>query len=194
MCAKQGEMRLYDDEAQRLYLNAAELRRFIAVANRAPPHIRRFALTLAYTGLRLSEARTLRYGSFQLEARVLSVQSLKKRRLGVVREVPISLALKAAFDALNQPEDAFIWPSGKQPIPRSTAYRWIKRLMIEAGITGPRACPRGLRHAYGVAAVMAGVPLHMLQRWMGHARMETTAIYATVLGPEQLVVADRMWR
>lgn len=194
MTKKHGEMRLYTKEAQRLYLNAAELKRFLAAANQAPPHIRRFALTLAYTGVRLTEARSLRYGAFQLEARVLSVQSLKKRRTGVTREVPVPRSLKAAFDALQAPEDTLVWGAGHHLVPRSTAYRWIKRLMTEAGITGPKACPRGLRHAYGVSAIMAGVPLHMLQRWMGHARMETTAIYATVLGPEQLAVADRMWR
>ena len=31
--------------------------------------------------------------------------------------------------------------------------------MRTAGIEGPQACPRGLRHSFGVAAVTAGVPL-----------------------------------
>ena len=31
--------------------------------------------------------------------------------------------------------------------------------MRAAGIEGPQACAKGLRHAYGVAAVAAGVPL-----------------------------------
>ena len=30
--------------------------------------------------------------------------------------------------------------------------------MRDAGIDGPQACPRGLRHSFGVAAVTAGVP------------------------------------
>jgi len=65
--------------------------------------------------------------------------------------------------------------------------------MAEAGIDGPRACPKGLRHAYGTRAVVSGVPLHILQRWMGHASMKTTAIYASVVGPEQLRISGQMW-
>lgn len=193
MPTKHGEMRLYTKDAERLYLNAAELERFIAAANKAPPHIRRFALTLAYTGVRLSEARSLRYRPFQLETRVLSVPSLKKRRTGVVREIPIPLPLKAAFDAIIAPDDELIWGEHNRPIPKSTAYRWIKRLMAEAGINGPKACPRGLRHAFAVANMNGGVPLILLQRWLGHARLETTAIYTQVVGPEQVRWADRVW-
>lgn len=58
---------------------------------------------------------------------------------------------------------------------------------------GNERSPKGLRHACGVHATISGVPLHMLQRWMGHASMETTAIYATVLGPDQIQLAERMW-
>lgn len=65
--------------------------------------------------------------------------------------------------------------------------------MAEADIVGPQACPKGLRHAYGARATLKGVPLHILQLWMGHASMKTAAIYATVLGPDQLEIADRMW-
>ena len=56
--------------------------------------------------------------------------------------------------------------------------------MAAAGIEGPQACPRGLRHGYGVAAVL------------GHASLDTTAIYTTALGAEarELVarVGDRL--
>jgi len=30
----------------------------------------------------------------------------------------------------------------------------------------------------GVAAVGQGIPLNLMQRWMGHAQLTTTAIYA----------------
>jgi site-specific recombinase XerD len=32
-----------------------------------------------------------------------------------------------------------------------------------------------------------------IQRWMGHARLETTAIYASVLGEEERILARRTW-
>ncbi|HEX9665235.1 MAG TPA: site-specific integrase, partial [Thermodesulfobacteriota bacterium] len=36
--------------------------------------------------------------------------------------------------------------------------------------------------------------LNMLQKWMGHAKMETTAIYANAVGAQQHDIAARMWR
>lgn len=62
-----------------------------------------------------------------------------------------------------------------------------------SGIDGPQANPKGLRHAFGIHAVARGVPLHMLQRWLGQADMKTTAIYAQAVGPEERQVAARMW-
>lgn len=188
-----NKMRLYSAQSERLYLNATEVDRFLHAANNAPEMVRLFALTLAYTGMRLSEACCLRRDSIQADARVLSVLSLKKRQKRTVREIPMPAELAGAYQALDLEKSGWIWGDRFSPVPRITAYRWIKHLMAQAKIDGPKACPKGLRHAFGARATMAGVPLHMLQRWMGHASMETTAIYATVLGPDQLRLSDQMW-
>ena len=37
------------------------------------------------------------------------------------------------------------------------------------------------------------VPLNMLKKWMGHASIETTAIYADAVGKEEQEIAARMW-
>jgi len=46
---------------------------------------------------------------------------------------------------------------------------------------------------FGVAAIQAGIPLNLLQRWLGHAQLTTTAIYANAVGPEERNIAARMW-
>jgi site-specific recombinase XerD len=33
-----------------------------------------------------------------------------------------------------------------------------------------------------------------VQRWLGHASLETTAIYGDVMGPEEHAFSARMWR
>ena len=66
--------------------------------------------------------------------------------------------------------------------------------MMLAQIIGPAACPRGLRHSFGVGTLQAGVPLNLLQRWLGHARISTTSIYADVCGAEEQAFAARFWR
>jgi site-specific recombinase XerD len=40
---------------------------------------------------------------------------------------------------------------------------------------------------------VSGVPLNLLQRWLGHAQLTTTAIYANAIGPEERQIAERMW-
>ena len=63
-----------------------------------------------------------------------------------------------------------------------------------AGIPdGPHACPKGLRHGFGVQAVSRGIALNMVQKWLGHAQLTTTAIYANAVGEEEQSIAARMW-
>jgi site-specific recombinase XerD len=65
--------------------------------------------------------------------------------------------------------------------------------MADAGIHGAQACPKGLRHGYGIHAIQSGVPVTLLQKWLGHASLSTTAIYTNALGAEELYIAERMW-
>jgi site-specific recombinase XerD len=76
---------------------------------------------------------------------------------------------------------------------RSTAWRYLKAVTAAAGITGTPAMPKGLRHGFGVNAFQSNVPPHLIQRWLGHASLRTTAIYGDVIGPEERRIAARRW-
>lgn len=185
---------LYDQIGNRKYLTAQERRRFIEVAHRKAPAIEFFCLTLAYTGGRISEVLALRAGSIDLSAGVIVFESLKKRRKGVYRQVPVPQALLRHLVALSKLGGAKandrLWPWS-----RTTAWKLVKEAMREAGIPPFCAMPKALRHAFGVVGVSeAKVPLNMMQKWLGHARIETTAIYANAVGPEERAIARRMWR
>jgi site-specific recombinase XerD len=66
--------------------------------------------------------------------------------------------------------------------------------MDAAGLQdGVHSSPKGLRHGFGVAAVKNGIALNMAQRWLGHAHITTTAIYADAVGEEEHAIAARMW-
>lgn len=151
---------------------------------------------LIETGCRLSEALALEARSIDVRQRVIIFESLKKRRRGIYRAVPISEGL---VDRLDRQFDVTAkWTSGMSEMKlcnwsRSTAYRHVCAMMMEAGIRGGHASPRGLRHAFGVAAVSAGIPLNLVQRWLGHSDMKATAIYANVSGPEERLLASRTW-
>ena len=52
---------------------------------------------------------------------------------------------------------------------------------------------KGLRHGFGVTAVSKGIALNMVQKWLGHSQLTTTAIYANAVVEEEQSIASRMW-
>ena len=191
-------MTLYATDGGRLYLTAGERTAFLKAAERADREDRTLCMTLAYSGCRLSEALALTVDRVDLAAGLLVFESLKKRRTGVYRAVPVPPALLEALDLVHgirelqgkrgKGQGVRLWPWG-----RMTGWRVVHAVMEEAGLSGPHACPKGLRHGFRVAAVSAGVPLNLVQRWLGHAQLSTTAIYANAVGEEEQSIAARMW-
>jgi integrase/recombinase XerD len=188
---------LYAACGTRKYLNQEERGRVLAAMEALPLERALFALTLAWTGGRVSEVLALTPASFQIAPGIVALRTLKRRRL-VVREVPIPPVLMTALDRQYKLGDAQRDPARASlqlwPWHRVTAWRVVKQVMLCAGIAGAPACPKGLRHAFGVGSLQAGVPLNLLQRWLGHARISTTAIYADVSGPEEVGFAEKFWR
>lgn len=185
---------LYDPSGNRKYLTAAERKRFIQAAQCQPVHIETFCLTLAYTGARISEVLSLRVGNIDLSAGIIVFESLKKRRRGVYRQVPVPQALLRRLELVRglgrSDAETRLWTCS-----RTTAWKHVKKVMRDAAIPAFCATPKALRHAFGVVGISeAGVPLNMMQKWLGHARIETTAIYADAVGPEERAIARRMWR
>jgi integrase/recombinase XerD len=187
---------LYAGSGERKYINQAERRRVLAVMERLERERALFALLLAWTGGRISEVLAVCPASFQIEHGIVTLRTLKRRRTHF-REVPIMPGLMTALDrhfdlraSQQSPDTAHrrLWSCS-----RVTAWRFVKGVMVEAGVTGRPACPRGLRHGFGVATLQASVPLNLVQRWMGHARISTTAIYTSVSGEEEISFAARFW-
>jgi integrase len=186
---------LYNAKGQRKYVTPLERQRFIAAAhacNRG--ELRTLCLVLAYTGVRISEALALTVGSIQIESGFIAVRTLKKRGAIVVREIPVPPDLLIELErrhaiSRRQPHER-LWT-----LSRSRAWQLIKALMADCGIKeGPHATPKGLRHGFGVHAIRSGVPVNLVQRWLGHASMTTTAIYLQAIGDEERDIAARMWR
>jgi integrase/recombinase XerD len=192
-------MQLHDAQGKRLYLTADERRTFIAAAAKAERPVRTFCAVLHDTGCRISEALALTPERIDLTGRAIVFESLKKRRRGVYRVVPVPSGLLDTLDMVHGLREAqqrgkglsdrLLWDWS-----RVTAWRRVGAVMDAAGIpAGPHRSPEGLRHGYGVHAISSGVPLNMLSKWMGHATLEVTAIYANALGAEEQGIAARMW-
>ena len=190
----QGVIQLADAKGRK-YLTRQERERFLAAAGRAavPAH-QTFALTLAHSGARLSEVLALRACDVDLDAGAIRIRSLK-RRVETWREIALPETTMRALELVHglravRPARAGepIWPWS-----RATGHRRIVAVMEAAKISGPQACPKGLRHSWGVAAIEAGVPLTTIAAVLGHADIATTSIYTTVVGVEAREFVARMW-
>jgi integrase len=152
---------------------------------------------LAWSGGRISEVLALTPTAIDLETGVATIETLKRRKRGIVRQVPLPDEVLGELDRVfrlrhrqRDPKLAFerLWRWS-----RTTAWRYVKAVMATAGIAGTPAMPKGLRHGFGVNAYQSCVPPHLVQRWLGHASLRTTSIYADVVGPEERAFAARMW-
>ena len=188
---------LFGPYGNRKYLNAAERQRFFVSAEELLPADRLFCLVLAFSGARISEVLALTPTAIDIESGVAGIQTLKRRKRGVVRQVPLPPYLLGELDrvfslaAMQRDPDLStvrLWTCS-----RTTAWRLVKTVMAAAGIAGACAMPKGLRHSFGVHAFQSNVPPHLVQRWLGHASLRTTAIYADVIGSEERAFAARMW-
>ncbi|HEV2694747.1 MAG TPA: site-specific integrase [Verrucomicrobiae bacterium] len=149
-----------------------------------------FLLTLFYTGCRISEALNLTSERVDVTGKLLVFETLKRRRRGCYRAVPIPDVLVQMMPTLLKGTDpsACVWKFS-----RPTAYRLVKTYMAKAGIQGVQATPKGLRHGFAVTCLAQKIPLPTLQKWLGHTRMETTAIYLEVSGDEERQLARLIW-
>lgn len=191
-------MRLFDTKGHRLYLDAEERQDFLKAAREQERERRTFCETLYFTGCRPSEALEITPKRVEIPAGQIILRSLKKRKDDVFRIVPVPAEYLDTMDMVHsirknrrrmKTKTAPLWSW-------STVHAWriVKEVMELAGIQdGPHRSPKGLRHSYGVHATVSGVPLNMLSKWMGHADIKTTAIYANAIGKEEQDIAARMW-
>jgi len=181
------KLELYDEAGRRKYLNAAERERFLIAADECSPAETALLYVLCYSGCRVSEALALTGYHLDRERDTLTLRTLKRRRT-VFRTVPIPPEVTELLLRLHRPLDDRFWT-----MHRSTAWHLVRTTMEAAGVSGPMATCKGLRHAFGMRAADHNVPAPVIQRWMGHASAATTAIYIDAIGAEERAFAVRMW-
>lgn len=116
--------------ASRKYLNAHERRRFLESAKALPLPVRLFCEVLAWSGGRISEALALTLASIDIESRVASIEILKSRKRGVVRQVPLPAdvveRLDREFNLRHAQRDAVLASKRIWRFSRTTAWRRVK--------------------------------------------------------------------
>jgi len=184
---------LFDSTGNRKYLVARERLSFVSAAVAEGGAVGAFCLTLAFTGARISEVLALTPERIDVSNEAIVFETLKQRKRAIFRAIPAPRRLLDFIaDVVGKPlasaTGARLWPWG-----RTTAWKNVKRVMKVAGIADVLCKPKALRHGFAIDAGQHGVPLNIVQRWLGHARLETTAIYAGALGDEERTLARRTW-
>ena len=188
---------LFTSEGQRKYLTTDELDRFIAEAARQErSEVRSFCLVLAHSGCRISEALALTPQSIDLEEKAITFRTLKQRGHVRFRSVPIPASTIDLLELVHglrkakrsKRREQRLWKWG-----RTQAFNHVKTVMAAAEIEGVHASPKGLRHGMAVRAIQATRNPRLVQKWLGHRSLETTAIYMDVVGDEEREAMQAMW-
>jgi integrase/recombinase XerD len=179
---------LFDRSGVRKYLTARERLAFVYAASQNGPAIATFCLTIAFTGARISEVLALTIERINIADESIIFETLKRRRKCLFRAVPVPKSLIPLLTTYGGGKSGRLWPWG-----RTTAWKIVKHVMERAGIVRSLCKPKALRHAFAVEAGQKGIPLNVVQRWLRHSRIETTAIYASAIGDEERNLARRAW-
>jgi integrase len=188
---------LYDGRGRRKYLVANERAAFFRAALQAEGKIATFCAVLALSGARVSEVLALTPERLDEAAGTINLETLKRRKRGLIRAVPVPQSLFQFLDSVHgfrsaqqSPESAAtrLWPWS-----RTTAWRRVRKIMRVARNPTHLANPRSLRHAFGAEAALRLIPLTLIKKWMGHARIETTEIYTALTGEQERQLARLTW-
>lgn len=134
---------------------------------------------LAFTGLRRSEAQQLRWEHVDFENRHLYVVSTAGARTksGDWRQVPLSESAVMALEVLKV--ETGMTPFVLPPMRKESLSRLFNRTAKKAQVDGSL---HELRHTFGFMCAVKGVPVRIIQAWMGHSTVTVTEQYTRAVG------------
>lgn len=151
-------------------------------------------LFLRYTGARISEVTGIDdqadvdYRTGDVTMAVLKRHNPHKKKMRKMVPVPLQAVKKLARYLAQYPE-----MKGKAlSIDRSNFFGIFKKLALECGFPKTLAHPHVMRHTRAMEMIRAGVPLTIVQQILGHANLNTTAVYLQFSGQEaKAILRDR---
>ncbi|WP_240371382.1 tyrosine-type recombinase/integrase [Anoxybacteroides rupiense] len=167
-------------DSERIYLNREEVEAIIQAIDH--PVLHYFAMTMAYTGLRVNECINLTLHDVNLEDGYIQVINGKG---GKNRTVPMSDRLKSQLQTylkFHRPKtDSLFFFALKKTGTVSDQYvnRILKEACKKAGIT-KHVTSHILRHSFASYLVKKDTHVAVIQRLLGHASVKTTSVYLHV--------------
>lgn len=159
---------------ERIYLSEDEVTKVIN--NIYHPVIKGAAYTLYYAGLRIGECINLKLADIDFEKNILHViggKGAKSRRLPI--NPILKKELQKILECRNQ-DSEYIFSTASGKISKTYINRALKDAAIEADLDMELSA-HIFRHAFASNLLKNGVDIVRVQRLLGHAFIETTAIY-----------------
>jgi integrase/recombinase XerD len=157
-------------------LSGEEERRLIHTAYRLPGPRGLLIKTLLQTGARISEFVHIQVEDVYFEEEMILIRQGKG---GKPRYVPILPELAQELQThLRGRAKGYLCETNRHVAfsPRRIQPR-VKETAALAGIT-KRVSPHTLRHSIATTLLEHGMPLEQIQKFLGHAKIDTTQIYA----------------
>ena len=139
------------------------------------------ALSVAYgAGLRVSEVANLKVSDIDSERMMLRVEQGKGQRDRDVMLSPQLLQLLREWWKAARPR-VWLFP-GQNPINPVTPRQLNRAVTVAKDLAGisKRVSPHTLRHSFATHLLEQGVDIRVIQVLLGHAKLETTALYTRV--------------
>jgi site-specific recombinase XerD len=141
----------------------------------------RAALSVAYgAGLRVSEVVALKVSDIDRERMLLRVEQGKGRKDRFVMLSPQLLELLHDWWHVAHPR-GWLFP-GLDPVNPMSARQLCRAVSAAARAAGiaKRVSPHTLRHSFATHLLEQNVDIRVIQVLLGHAKLETTALYTRV--------------
>jgi len=169
---------IHEPRKMPVVLSPEEVARFLEAA----PGIKyKAALSIAYgAGLRVSEVVALKVSDIDSQRMMLRVEQGKGRKDRQAMLSPVLLNLLRDWYRIGRPQ-GWLFP-GRDPVnPMSTRQltRACHAAAHMAEIT-KRVSPHTLRHSFATHLLEQGIDVRVIQVLLGHAKLETTALYTCV--------------
>lgn len=137
-------------------------------------------LTVWYTGPRLAELVGLRHRAIDLLGETVTIYGEAGAKRRKERQIPLHPTLKAEIlslpESMRQPDMALLQHEDGSPYPyRSTEHIFDRWLSKRSGVH-PLGAHR-FRHTFATMLLEKGVNLRRIQKYLGHADLDTTARY-----------------
>jgi len=134
------------------------------------------------SGCRIGEVVAINRNSIDWETRSVIVRGKGDKEREVYFSVKAAIWLKKYLKGRKDSDTAlFVTERAPHRMSISQLRERVKQVAVRAGV-GAAVYPHKLRHSYATHLLNNGAPLEVIQSLLGHAKMETTRLYAQLSG------------